>query len=177
MEEAKLQDRLTDMARRGVVFDIECKGRRYVTLPPVVIGFFEVVFMRARPDMPMKELADLFESSFTGNNGAVARALWAGQTQLAPTFVNEQSLPPGDPSEILDWERATHIVATAGAHAVGMCQCRHMANHRGLDCGKPSEVCLSFNWEGLTRAITRDEAMAILARSRAVQDVCQGAAP
>ncbi len=168
-----LNDKLTELARRGVVFDMECNGRRYVTLPPVVIGFFEFVFMRARPDLPMHELAALFEQYFTENNGALARSFWQGQTQFARTFVREESIAENDHSEILDWERATHIVATATAVSVGLCQCQHLAEHHGKACDKPREICLSFNYaaesmirNGHTRSLTKDEAMDILARSK-----------
>jgi hypothetical protein len=53
----ELADKITDMARRGLVIDMEIKGKRYLFLAPVVIGFFEFTFMRAREDMPMAELA------------------------------------------------------------------------------------------------------------------------
>lgn len=68
----RLNDTVTRMAQRGVLFDMECAGRRYVTLPPVVIGFFEFVFMRARPDLPMQERAHLFEHYFHEHDGAMA---------------------------------------------------------------------------------------------------------
>ena len=56
----ELDDRLTDMAARGLVIDLSHGDKRYFALPPVVIGFFEFTFMRARDDMPMAELAHLF---------------------------------------------------------------------------------------------------------------------
>lgn len=169
----ELNDKLTEMAHRGVVFDMECNGQRYVTLPPVVIGFFEFVFMRARPDLPMKELAHLFEKYFTEEDGALVRSIWQGQTQLARTFAMEETISENDHSEILDWERATHIVSTATAISVGMCQCQHLAQHHGKACDKPQEVCLSFNYAAesmarneLTRLITKDEAMSILGKCK-----------
>jgi len=170
---AELNDKLTDMARRGLVFDMECNGERYATLPPVVIGLFEFVFMRVRPDIPQAELAHLFEEYFTENDGAFAKSFWQGQTQFARTFVQEEALPDGDQAEILDWERASQIVTSASAIAVGICQCHHLAQHQGTACAKPPEVCLSFNYaatsmakNGLTRAITKSEAMRILERCK-----------
>lgn len=169
----ELNEKLTEMAHRGLVFDMECNGQRYATLPPVVIGFFEFVFMRVRPDIPMKELAHLFEEYFTENDGALAKSIWQGQTQLARTFVREEALPGEDHSEILDWERASHIVSSATAVSVGMCQCHHLAQHHGTACGKPQEVCLSFNYaaesmvrNGLTRSVTKNEAIGILGKSK-----------
>lgn len=171
--EDELGDKLTDMARRGIVFDIAHGGERYFTLPPVVIGFFEFTFMRARPEMPMQELARLFEEYFYENDGAFIRAGLEGSTQLFRSLVREEALPE-HATEILDWERATQIVSSSSAFSVGICQCQHTAEHLGKACDKPREVCLSFNHiaeslsrNGIARAITRNEAMDILAKSKA----------
>lgn len=173
LPEDELSDKLTDMARRGIVFDIANGKERYYTLPPVVIGLFEFTFMRARPEMPMRELARLFEEYFYENDGAFIRAGLEGSTQLFRSLVREEALPE-NATEILDWERATQIVSTSSAFSVGICQCQHAAEHLGKGCDKPREVCLTFNQiakslsrNGIARAITRDEAMDILAKSKA----------
>ena len=49
----ELDQKLTELAQRGVVLDLSRNGQRYFTLAPVVIGFFVFTFMRARDDMPM----------------------------------------------------------------------------------------------------------------------------
>jgi len=169
----ELGDKLTDMARRGIVFDIEHGGARYFTLPPVVIGLFEFTFMRARPELPMRELARLFEEYFYENDGAFIRAHTEGRTQLFRSLVREEALPE-HATEVLDWERATQIVSSSSAISVGICQCLHAAEHLGKACDKPREVCLTFNTiaeslsrNGIARAITRNEAMDILAKSKA----------
>ena len=110
----ELADRLSDMARRGLVFDLEHKGRHFFTLPPVVVGFFELTFMRTRPDTPMKELACLFEEYFYADD-RFAHSHYQGSTQLFRSFVREEALPEKDHTEVLDWERATHVVSTASA--------------------------------------------------------------
>jgi hypothetical protein len=46
MPQDELNDKLTDMARRGLLFDMEHDGQRYFILLPVMIGLFEFVFMR-----------------------------------------------------------------------------------------------------------------------------------
>ncbi len=173
LPEPELDRRLTEMARRGVVFDMEVSGIRYVTLPPVVIGFFEFVFMRARPELPMAELAALFEEYFSENDAALARNLWQGETQLARALVREESLPLADHSEVLDWERASFIVEAAEQIAVARCQCHHTAEHQGRACQRPREACLSFDFaaeslsrNGMSRVIDKTEAMAILCRSK-----------
>jgi NAD-dependent dihydropyrimidine dehydrogenase PreA subunit len=168
----QLSDQLTDMARRGLVFDIEHQGQRYFILSPVVIGFFELTFMRTRPDVPMKELARLFETYFYDTD-SFARSHFQGRTQLFRSLVREEALPDNDATEILDWERATRIVSSASAVSVGICQCWHTAQHLGQACDRPTEVCLSFNYaaesvgrNGIARPITKDEAMNILGRCK-----------
>lgn len=70
----ELGDKLTELAGRGLMLDFEHKGRRYFMLPPVVIGFFEFVFMRARDGMPMAELAKLSISTCLKTNVLGARS-------------------------------------------------------------------------------------------------------
>ena len=169
----ELNDKLTDMARRGLLFDMEHDGQRFFILPPVMIGFFEFTFMRVRPDMPMKELARLFEEYFHENNERFSRSLFGGNTQLFRTLVREEAIPKDKYAEVLDWERATGIVSSASAIAVGICQCHHIAQHMGHACSKSPEVCLTFNYgaeglarNGIARSITKNEAMTILGKSK-----------
>lgn len=169
----ELDSKLTDMAKRGLVFDIENKGQRFFTLPPVVIGFFEMTFMRLRPDAPMKELAALFAEYFSEYDHAFTRTHFAGRTQLFRALVREEALPKDRFTEVLAWERASHIVSSATATAVGLCQCHHIEQHLGRACGKPPEVCMTFNYAavnlvraGTARSITKNEAMSILEKSK-----------
>jgi ferredoxin len=169
----ELSSKLTEMAHRGVVFDIEHAGQRYYMLPPVVIGLFEFTFMRMRPEMPMKELALLFEEYFYENKADFAHTLFEGKTQIFRTLVREEAIPNDTYTEVLDWERATNIVSSATATSVGICQCHHAAQHMGRACNKPQEVCLTFNFaaeslarNGIARSITKNEAMTILTRSK-----------
>ncbi len=169
----ELNDKLTDMARRGLLFDMEHDGQRFFILPPVMIGFFEFTFMRVRPDMPMKELARLFEEYFHENNESFSRSLFGGNTKLFRTLVREEAIPKDRHAEVLDWERATGVVSSASAIAVGLCQCHHIAQHRGHACSKSPEVCLTFNYaaegfarNGIARSITKNEAMTILGKCK-----------
>lgn len=166
--EDELGDKLTEMAQRGVVIDLEVKGERYFALPPVVIGFFEFTFMRARDDMPMTELANLFHE-YMSSDDRFARAVLEGKTQFNRSLIREEALPQGDHVEVLDWERASYIVQSASALSVGMCQCRHKASHLGKGCDKPLRACLTFNYAAKSMArcghanpITTSEAMTIL---------------
>ena len=164
----KLDDRLTEMAQRGLVVDLEHNGQRFFSLSPVVIGFFEFTFMRTRDDMPMAELARLFEEYFTQDD-RFARSVFQGQTQVGRRLVREEALPEGAHVEILDWERASHIIQTASPIGVSLCPCRHELSHLGEACDKPQLVCLTLNYaadtvirNGMAKVITTGEAMGIL---------------
>jgi formate hydrogenlyase subunit 6/NADH:ubiquinone oxidoreductase subunit I len=167
-----LDERLTGLARRGLVIDFMSGGKRYFSLPPVVIGFFEFTFMRARDDLPMAELARLFDR-YMKEDDRFARSVFRGRTQLGRSLVREESLPEGDHSEILDWERASAIVGGAKTVGLSLCACRHKAGHLEKACGRPVETCLSFDFaaetlirSGMARPIPVPEAFGILERCK-----------
>ncbi len=164
----ELGDKLSEFARRGVVVDMEHKGVRYFMLPPIVIGFFEFTFMRARPDMPMAELARLFDD-YMNKDDRFARAVFSGGTQIGRTLVREESLPTQDYTEILDWERTSRVIDSASDLGVSLCSCRHKASHLGKACAGPKKSCLSLNYaarslirNGMAEPVTKSEAMKIL---------------
>jgi ferredoxin len=167
-----LGDKLTGMAQRGVLVDFEHRGQHYFVLPPVVIGFFEFTFMRAREDLPMTELARLFDE-YMSESDRFPRSVFRGQTQIGRSLVREEALPEMDHTEILDWERASRIVQTASATGLSLCACRHKASHLGKACDRALRSCLSLNYaaktmirNGLAEPITTEEAMRILGASK-----------
>lgn len=169
----ELEPQLTDLAQRGLMLDFEYQGRRYFMLPPIVIGFFEFVFMRAREDMPMAELAELFHE-YMYTDDRFVHTIFQQQTQIGRSLVREEALPQDDHTEVLDWERASKLVGEASAVAVSLCACRHKAQHLGQACGRPMEVCLTLNHSaeslarsGIARRITSGEGMRILEESKA----------
>ncbi len=162
-----------EMARRGLVFDLEHRGQRWVSLAPVVIGFFEFTFMRVRDDVAIDDLAVLFDE-YLFTDGALAHAVFRGSTQIGRSLVREEALPDEPGVEVLDWERATHVVGEATSIAVGTCPCRQHAELMGRACGAPTRTCLSFGTaaDALVRAgiadrITNDEGLQILAEAKA----------
>lgn len=169
----QLGDKLTAMAERGLVLDVERHGKRYFTLSPVVIGFFEYTFMRTRDDLPIAELARLFDE-YLFHDDRFARAVFDGETQIGRSLVREEALPAGaDHVEILDWERASAIVESATSHAVSLCACRHHHSHLGTACDKPQRTCMTFNYgadmlvrNGIAEPISTAEAMQILAQCK-----------
>lgn len=163
---------LTAMGERGLVLDLERNGKRYFTLSPVVIGFFEYTFMRTRDDLPMAELARLFDQYFFQDE-RFARAVFAGETQVGRSLVREEALPDGSHVEILDWERASYLVESATSHAVSLCPCRHHHSHLGTACERPQRTCMSLNYgadvlvrNGLAEPLTTAQAVQLLAECK-----------
>jgi Fe-S-cluster-containing hydrogenase component 2 len=173
MPEAELRDRLDDMARRGLVFDLEHRGHRWFALAPVVIGLFEFSLMRIRDEVPQGELARLFER-YIDEEKPFFRSLFRGPTQFGRSLVREEALPDHDHTEILDWERASEVIRSATAAAISLCACRHKASHLGSACDRPQKVCLSLNFaaeslvrNGMAEPLTICQAMKILEECKA----------
>ena len=171
--EVGLARRLTEMAERGLVVDFQNGGERYYALAPVVIGFFELTFMRVRDDLPLAELARLFDE-YMNLDDRFARSTFSGSTQLGRTLVREEALSEDDRTEILDWERASEIVRSASAIGVSQCVCRHSLSHLGKACDAPMRCCLSFNYaaesvvrNGFGEPLTKAEAMRVLEQCKA----------
>ena len=167
-----LADRLEEMAGRGLVIDLMHDEKRYFSLPPVVIGLFEYTFMRTGEDIAMKGLALLFDQ-YMNENDRFARAVFDGQTQIGRSMVREEALPEESHTEILDWERASHIVESADLISVGMCSCHHKKQHLGEACNRPQKVCLSFGLgadmlirNGMAEPVTTREGMRILEQAK-----------
>jgi len=161
------------MADKGLVMDFEHRGKFSYILSPTVIGFFEFAFMRVRSDLPQKEIAEHMVT-YAHDEPDFARAVFAGKTQVGRTLIHEDAVDPADLTQILDHERATHIVREAKAWAVSLCYCRHIQEHEGKTCAKPMEVCTTLNSaadyvvrHGLGRRISKEEALDVFARTRA----------
>jgi Pyruvate/2-oxoacid:ferredoxin oxidoreductase delta subunit len=86
-------------------------------------------------------------------------------------MVHENTIQSKDQSEVLDYERATHIINSASCITVGTCYCRHKMEHVGKACQAPQDVCLTFNTAAeslvkhqIARKISKEEALAVLDR-------------
>jgi len=168
LPEQQVEDKMAEMSQRGLMLDIEKGGQRYYALPPVLGGIFEFVMMRARDDVPMKELARLFDD-YMNHDPKFGEAVYGGEVQFARTFVREEALPEGDHTEVLDWERITRLVETASAVSVGLCACRHKNSHIGKACDMPQRTCISLNGgaetmihSGISERITAQEGLRII---------------
>ncbi|MHB1343152.1 MAG: 4Fe-4S dicluster domain-containing protein [Thermoleophilia bacterium] len=171
---AELQPRLDALADRGLVLDLpgrDGKEPRYLLAPPVV-GFFEFSFMRVDDSIPQKRLAEAMHA-YTRGDRAFAQEVFGVDTVLGRALVHETALGVDDLPEVLDWERASSVVADATHHSVSLCYCRHEAEHVGQACENPADICLSLNGgadyvvrHGFGRAVERAEALELVAQAR-----------
>jgi ferredoxin len=174
IEAARAEEVLARLADRGLVLDVYSQKRDlmlYCIAPPVV-GFFEFSLMRKRSDLDQGALARAFEA-YEESGRTFGDTLFTAETQLGRALVHEAALDPDDVSELLPYERAGEIVATAHEIAVSYCYCRHEAEHLGRSCKAPLENCLSLNVGAAFvlrhhhgRRVERAEAAEILDRSR-----------
>jgi ferredoxin len=163
---------LDSMANKGVVLDFNLAGASHYTLAPTVVGFFEFTMMRVRHDIDQKEMAKLLHE-YMEDSDAFAKEVFQEETQIGRVLVQEETIAEVDYAEVLDYERATHLIEKSAKRAVSLCFCRHKNEHLGRACKNPQEVCLSLNIgsryiieRGFGREIEKQEALDILQQSK-----------
>jgi ferredoxin len=135
---------LDTLAGRAMLVDIERNGKSVYVLPPPMAGFFEFSLMRTRGDLDQKVLSELLYEYVTKEEDFVKRLFTDGKTQLGRTFVHEPVLSSENALHVLDYERASEVVRKNRHMGVGMCYCRHKAQHLGRACDAPMDVCMTF---------------------------------
>lgn len=179
IEITALEDKLSDLALRGLVVDVKKGEERYFSLAPVLGGVFEFIMMRVRDNLPVPELAKLFDEYLKKNKDFISSAFDTNY-QFARTFVREETLPSEqnetDSTEILDWERVSKIIETASNLSLGLCACRHNNQHLGKVCSAPLETCISINGGAdamiqmqISQKITTRDAMKIIEECKSQQ--------
>jgi ferredoxin len=136
---------LDELASRAILIDIESEDGITYALPPPMAGFFEFSMMRIRDDLDQKVLAELFFQYLNVEEDFIKNLFTEGETQLGRTFVAETSLPADGALEVLDYERASHIIERAAHIGVGICYCRHKMEHMDRACSAPMNICMTFN--------------------------------
>lgn len=185
--ETEARNVLDGLASRAVLLDMEGPNGTLYILPPPMAGFFEFSMMRVREDIDQHLLAELFYQYITVEDDFIVALFTNGETQLGRTFVNEPALAEARPRsgardtclQVLDYERASEVIGTAQHMGVGICYCRHKAEHVGRACAAPRSICMTFGGtadalirHGFARRVDRAEGMDLLAQawdSRLVQ--------
>jgi len=172
----QLECQLDALCEQGLVMDLwaERTGRKKYAISPLFAGFFEFSMMRASPAETLQRRARLFHAYF--ESGAFFEANVGGEERVfaARTLPWEDSVNVGERSEVLDYERATHIIEQSEIRSLGVCSCRHEKHHLGQrDCDVPLQTCTSFGAaadylvrHGMARSASRAELLEGLARSR-----------
>ena len=145
MKVSELADMLEDLAGRAMLLDMEQNGQQMFCLPPPMAGFFEFSMMRVRGDVNQKALAELYYQYLNVEEDFVKALFVENGTPLGRIFVQEAALPQDGQLEVLDYERASHILKTASHIGVSMCYCRHKMQHLGRACDAPMDICMTFN--------------------------------
>ncbi|MEQ8236323.1 MAG: 4Fe-4S dicluster domain-containing protein [Syntrophomonadaceae bacterium] len=173
MSPEEIKPVLEGMADKGLVIDMPRRDTSFYMLAPMVIGFFEYTFMRARDEIAMKELAELFNSYF--KNPEAIEELSGIDTRMMRTLVYERLIPAAVETEVLTYERASQVIREAGGGALSMCACRHKAMHLGKACDAPMEVCMSLGsaaeWvirRGMGKGATVEELLQVLEQTEAL---------
>jgi ferredoxin len=173
MGRAEARAVLDGLASRAILLDVEAPEGTVYILPPPMAGFFEFSMMRVRDDIDQKLLAELFHQYVTVEDDFVLSLFTNGETQLGRVFVNEPALAAGANGDgrlrVLDYERASEVIGTAEHMGVGVCYCRHKAEHLGRACDAPKNICMTFGGtadslirHGYARRVDWVEGMALL---------------
>ncbi len=174
MDESRVRVLLDGLCEKGLVLDLWNGSRYDYFVSPMVIGIFEFTMMRTG-GLDLAAASRLFRDYMFGDDSFFRKNFSRGET-VSPmrAFPRGESVAPGDYAEVLDFEKAEHIISSSEKFAMGICSCRHEKLH--LDeyrCGTPLETCSSLNGtaeylirHNLAREVTRSEMMDNLARSR-----------
>ena len=138
---------LDTLASKALIFDLPCDAdgiQRYLMAPPMA-GFFEFALMRTGGNLDQKVLSKLLHQYLNVEGDFMKELFWGTETKMGRAFVQERVLNDENSIDILDYEKASHIIKNAKHISVSMCYCRHKAHHLGDECYAPMETCLSFD--------------------------------
>ncbi len=167
----RAQELLDGLCDLGVVLDFERKGRRLYVVAPTLTGFLEFLFMRRRKNIDQPSLAVMMDKYLHQNVGIFRDMI--GNVSMGRALVHEEKVLPRDYTEVLDYEKASFLIGEAKAVAVGLCYCRHVAEHNGKACENEQDVCMTLGTparalarHGIARLIEKGEALDILKRCK-----------
>ncbi len=156
------EQRLREMARKGLIFSIEPEGAAALYQGvPWIVGIYEFQVNKLDEDF----VQDVNE--YIRTRGKVSRPQPIPQIRTIPVG---KSIEPH--LETLPYERTEELIKAHEKFAVAPCICRRKAEIAGAGCDAPEEACLMFgDWadyyvrNGLGRYIDRAEVMKILTRA------------
>ena len=160
LEQARLH--LENMANKLILFSKEKKDGQYYSLLPLLPGIYEFPFMDGGGTPKHDELAKLWSKYY--DNG-LGKAFGGSKLPLARVISVEKTLPLN--INIHPYDKVSWVIDEAKYLSVGKCSCRVIHKH----CDHAIDTCLIFDdfgrfltGRGVSRKITKEEAMDILAR-------------
>jgi ferredoxin len=164
---------LESMTAKGLVMDLWIQEEYRYTPSPMIVGIFEFTLMRVGPNLNTREWARLLHDYM---DDVFYAANWGDETRFSMfrALPYENAVQEEDYAEILDYEKASVLVAQADRFSIGICSCRHEKLHLGeKTCNIPLESCTQFGYAAemmvrnkLAREVTRREMEDHFARSR-----------
>ncbi|MGD9081961.1 MAG: 4Fe-4S binding protein [Desulfobacterales bacterium] len=145
MDGVRTRKILDQLCGRAILLDIQENGRQVYCLPPPMAGFFEFSLMRIRGDINQKLLSELYYQYLNVEEDFIKNLFLAGETKLGRVFVHEPVFSRENALQIIDHERATHVINTASHIGISTCYCRHKMSHVSRNCDAPKEICMTFN--------------------------------
>lgn len=172
IEGTKLQKLLEGMCAKGLMMDVNIRGKYFYTPSPFVIGIFEFTMMRTGGNLNTKEWAKLFNNYFV--DVLAANYSKGDRVSVLRALPHEGAVAEDDFVEVLDYEKASRITEQAKRFSIGLCSCRHEKYHLGeKECDIPLETCASLDMgadymirNNLAREVSKTEMLEHLARSR-----------
>lgn len=143
--EGEARRRLEALADKALMVDMVQNGRTEYVLPPPMAGFFEFALMRLRDDIDQKLLSELYEQYVSVEDDFMRALFVTGKTQLGRMLVQEDQVSLDRAVEVLDFERASHIIDSATDLGISLCYCRHKRQHQGTACSAEMDICMTFN--------------------------------
>ncbi len=159
--EEEVEQKLENLADRGVILAKKKNGITVYSLLPNYPGLFEYPIMKGMEPAVQKRLAELWHAYYMQVMAAELAAARPPWTRVIPA---EEALDQEE-VEIIPYERASQLLESAKAIALARCPCRII----GENCDKPLEVCLSFDGaarflaeRGMAKLIDKYEAAQVL---------------
>ncbi len=159
---------LDGLVAKGLIYEDGYQGSTLYSLAIPIFGFFEFSLMRTDGVFDHDLLSNLY-TKYINENEEFVRKYFGSEPKISRVYVQEDTVPQDVTSEILSYEKSSHIIDAAETISVGICFCRHKMEHIGKACDNPQDVCLSFGSiarslidKGISREISKAEAHDIL---------------
>ena len=172
IDPGKVAGLLDGMADKGLIYSSIRNGEKWYKIIQLVPGIFELQFMKGEVNDRAKELARLFDDYFHASTPQERQISSDSEEGIhfARVIPIEKALDPT--TNVFPFEQAKKYIEESDAITVSTCYCRHKQRLLDRGCDYPDEVCLQIGpfaefvqERGFGRAITKEEALAVLKKS------------